>query len=225
MLRILSQMLKLPIAALVYSMEMMVKTMRGLQAMADESVDLVTSEVAQTFGSAPEGQSDLNSPTGSESDGVIQDGTETMPLEETKMADIDLSNDRVKVVEYYILSIEPDNEHILGERDEIEGRQKEFPKVKVFTDSMTGEDFASWVIAEWFQDHPQTLEKKNKKYVRVCYDQICSFDAEESNYDREEVQVLRQIARSVAKIAHDQEPSPAGGGAGGGKPPRVGGAS
>jgi hypothetical protein len=41
------------------------------------------------------------------------------------------------------------------------------------------------------------LLPEDKKYLRVCYDRLCTFKAEEANYDKEEVQVLREIARRL----------------------------
>ena len=210
-------MLKLPMDVFVYGMEMLAKTVQGIQKIADQGIDAVAIEVAQiTAGRPPDVGNLKRDTTVSEPDGANDDSAETTSKEEKKMPDNDLSNDRVKVVEYYILSIKPDYEHVLGDpvprhdgeygHGEIashggEGR-RHFPRVKVFTDNMSGADFASWVIASYFQDQDhENLDHKDKKYLRVCYDVICTFAAEEAQYDREEVQVLRQIARSVARIA------------------------
>ena len=100
-----------------------------------------------------------------------------------------LSNDRVKVVEYSILTIKPDHEHHFPH----------FPRIRVFSDNMTGEDFTSWVIAEYFQEHPDAVpDPKDKKYVRVCWDVKCTFEPEDANYDKEEVDVLKQIRDAIA---------------------------
>jgi hypothetical protein len=200
MLGIFTELFKLPLAAFVYSMEMVVTMMRGLQKMADQGIDTMASGVAQTLGQPPGSETAASpgqapgSPGDPQSDvthsainDAISDSAQTPQKEEKNMADNDLSNDRVKVVEYYILSIVPDNEHVLPG----------FPKVKVFKDNMTGEDFAAWVIADYFQEHPGAVRPENKKYVRVCYEVICTFEAEDANYDKEQVQVLREIARRI----------------------------
>jgi hypothetical protein len=199
MMQLLGQLLKLPFTAFVFGMEMLAKTMQGMQKLADEGIDAMIGGGAQTPGQTPgsptPGQTpgSPSSPTSesitSVTDGAVQDSAETTPKEEIKMSDNSLSNDDVKVVEYYILTIKPDHEHILTGH---------FPEVKVFTDNMTGADFASWVIADYFQrPNHEPMLPGDKKYLRVCYDVVCTFKAEEANYDKEEVQVLREISRKL----------------------------
>lgn len=218
--RVFGQMARLPITAFVYGMELFIRTIRELQSITDQSIEVAVS------GIAPPDWNDLKSDaTASATNGANQNSAETILKEEKEMSESDLSNDRVKVVEYYILSIKPDHEHVLGDPidkhgengpEEVEGYRREgkrhFPRVKVFTDNMTGEDFASWVIADYFQGEHESLDHKDKKYLRVCYDVICTFAAEEAEYDREQVQVLRQIRDVLAAKPH---------GGGGGKPIKV----
>ena len=59
MMRFLSQMMKLPVTAFVYSMDMLVKTMRGLERIADQGMNLMTDDASQNFGHAPYSQGDL----------------------------------------------------------------------------------------------------------------------------------------------------------------------
>jgi len=188
MLQFLNQMLKLPLSAFVFGMEMFVQTMQGMQRLAEQGIDAMLGGVAQTLGEPSRQGSDLqDTEPPVVTDGVVEDDADKTPKEENKMSDNSLSNDRVKVVEYYILSIRPDYEHILPN----------FPKVKVFTDTMTPEDFAAWVIAEYFQEHPHAVEPEYKKFVRVCYEVICTFDKQEADYDKEQIQVLKEIARRI----------------------------
>lgn len=225
LIRLFGQMVRLPLTAFVYSMELFIRTMKEMQNITDQGIDAVVSGVA-----LPD-KGDLKSDAiASATSGANQDSAETILKEEKKMSESDLSNDRVKVVEYYILSIKPDYEHVLG--DPIDKHEHEsgaaetgeyrregrrhFPRVKVFTDNMTGEDFASWVIADYFQDRDhESLAHKDKKYLRVCYDVICTFAAEDAQYDREEVQVLRQI-RDVLAAKPPKEAYASSGG----KPPK-----
>jgi len=57
-MRFLTQLMKLPMAALAYSVEMFVKTIQGLQKIADQSVDLVVSGTSQLF-SSPDAPTDF----------------------------------------------------------------------------------------------------------------------------------------------------------------------
>ncbi len=110
------------------------------------------------------------------------------------MADNSLSNDLVKVVQYTILSIKPDGEHAL------KGFEHS-PRTKVVTDNMTGEDFTSWVIAEYFHepDH-EKVDDEDKKYLRVAYAVIHSFAPEKANYDQEQTAALKEIAANTAGL-------------------------
>src|SRR5436190_22434889 len=58
MTRFVSQMLKLPLTAFVYTVEMFVKTMQGLRKIADQGIDVMTGVVSQDFGENIENESD-----------------------------------------------------------------------------------------------------------------------------------------------------------------------
>jgi hypothetical protein len=199
MFELLGQLIRLPITAFVFGMEMLVKTLQGWQEIADRGLITIVAEVSDARESLPEARSD---PQGdeSETDDSVEDGAESKPKEESQMSENSLNNDKVKVVEYTILSIKPDHERVLDippDKNDPSKKGHTFPKVRVFSDNMTGEDFASWVIAEYFQEHPGVLDPKDKKYVRVCYDVKCTFEPEDAHYDKEEVDVLREIRDAI----------------------------
>ncbi|MEM7354679.1 MAG: hypothetical protein AAF657_27975 [Acidobacteriota bacterium] len=119
----------------------------------------------------------------------------------------DLSGDKIKVVQYYIVSVVPgiaDNARVLAG-----------PEVVAFGDDMTSEDFTAWIIAE---NSPPYLEDDepcyppgkvsrcwDRKYLRVAFSVMGRFS--KAKIDWKELQAL-----SVAKIAEklpceDQEPA------------------
>jgi hypothetical protein len=82
MLQFFGQLMKLPMEAFVYSMEMFVKTMRGMQQIASRGIDMVADEVALTLADASGAEGDA--PT-SVMHGAIGNSTEIvqhMPQED-----------------------------------------------------------------------------------------------------------------------------------------------
>src|SRR5713226_5536413 len=124
MMRILGQMMKLPIAAFVYGMEMLGKVIRDIQKTADQSIDVAVSGITQSLGDAPDfngltqapdhnpgRQSDLPiRTTESASDGTVRHGAETLQKEERKMADTNLSDEMLKLVRFKVLFVKRDYE-------------------------------------------------------------------------------------------------------------------
>src|SRR5947208_1289769 len=59
MMEFLAQMMRLPVMAVVYSMEMLVKTMQGLQRMADQGIDAVVGRSTQASNDALDNRDNL----------------------------------------------------------------------------------------------------------------------------------------------------------------------
>jgi hypothetical protein len=165
MMRFLSQMMKLPITAFVYSMEMFSKTLHGLQRIADQSIDVVfgstvqepgdsletrsdltngaeVSGITQTFGHAPGSQSNLKSnTTNSSPSGTTGEGAETTHKEARNMRDTDLSDHKMlKLVRYKILFIKRKLEVAFPEVEEL------------IADDTTDTGYTAWKIAQFIQN-------------------------------------------------------------------------
>lgn len=166
MIQFFSQMLKLPFDAFVFSMEMLVKTIQGMQRIAYQGVDAMVSELVQSpsarlgnengppsvvpdgaiGGSAetmPQTTHNETVPTSVVPDGAIGDSTETMPQttqqEERHMADRDLHDDMLKLVRYKILFVKRDYEVVFKEVEEL------------VPDNTDGTSYTAWKIAEFIQ--------------------------------------------------------------------------
>jgi hypothetical protein len=66
---------------------------------------------------------------------------------------------------------------------------------------MNDATFAGYVIALFCQEDTETARKiphDDKRYLRVCARQVCSFPKECRSYEKDEVAVLREI-RDVLK--------------------------
>ncbi|MCA1593784.1 MAG: hypothetical protein LC754_14270 [Acidobacteria bacterium] len=238
-MQLFGQMMMLPFTVFVYSLEMFVRTMRGMERVADEGMGVVAGETAQPRPDVP--TSNLTNQA-ADSGGIQPPGTspgnwnslitqpetskggvgkaaETVPKENNKMSDKNLSDDMLKLVRYKILFVKRDYEVAFPEREEL------------VPDNITGEAFTAWKIAEFIQrldreDVPHNwaennypkgsadgkihrLDEDDKKYLRVYFEVLDRYVREDANYDRDEVTVLREI-RDVLKAKHTPTPTHSG---------------
>src|SRR5262245_23112504 len=113
MVKFFGQFMKLPLEAFVYSMEMVVKTMRGIQQVVYQGIDMMTDGIAQTLVDAPLAEGDVTTDVTDEPIGDNAETAQHIPQkEERKMADRDLrGDDELKLVRYKILFVKRDYEH------------------------------------------------------------------------------------------------------------------
>jgi hypothetical protein len=175
---LLGQMVRLPVEAFVYTMEMMVKTLQGLQKMADRSVDALMGRDAPSLPDAPAVESNLsNGPTvgatahaagstpNSESDhpndtvnltpDAITSGGEKIEKEQRNMPDTNLSDDMLKLVRYKILFVKRDYEVAFKEEEEL------------VSDNMTETAYAAWKVAEFIQKLKDGETRVPDKWLKV----------------------------------------------------------
>jgi hypothetical protein len=224
-----SQMLKLPFEAFVFSMEMLVKTIQGIQKIAYQGIDAMVSEIVQPPDDRPGSES---GPTSDVPGGAIADSAETLyqttQEEKTKMADRDLRDDMLKLVRYKILFVKRDYEHVFKEVEEL------------VHDNTDGASYTAWKIAEFIQslgkdseikvpkswdDYPKREETKpnqyteqkgtdlmltgipedDKKYLRVFYEVLDRYARERFKYEEEQIDILRDISKTL-KERHPGSP-------------------
>ena len=123
------------------------------------------------------------------------------------MADTNLHDDMVKLVEYTLVTIER------GLEQRLEG-----PEQIIVTDDLTGDAFSNARVAEWFRktggevEHEveyedkqgATKKKKEKRKVnpdtlRVYYRVLDRWPKEDLKKDEKQVEYLRQIATNTGK--------------------------
>jgi hypothetical protein len=164
-MRLLGQMLMLPFTVFVYGMEMFARTVKGIQRVADQGMDVIAGGSAQPrpddpaderrpteqtipSGGAPPlgaqqqggwGELKVQSTT-STGDGTAGDAAEATHKEAGKMADRNLNDDQLKLVRYKILFVKRDYEHAFQEKEEL------------VWENMSGDAFAAWKVAEFIQN-------------------------------------------------------------------------
>jgi hypothetical protein len=204
------QLMKLPMEAFVYSMDMLVKTLRGVQQIAYKGIDMMADGVVQTLADTSGSESDL---TGDKDDDVIGDSAEatyqTLQREGRNMADTDFRDDMLKLVRYKILFVKREYEHVFYEKEEL------------VHDNITDADYKGWKIAEFIQQlsqlettipdkwksYPENkpnkqyrqgdklmgLPEEDKKYLRVFFEILDRYPREKFKYEEIQIEVLKEI--------------------------------
>jgi len=220
MIQLISQLVKLPLEAFVYSMEMFVQTMQGLQYIAYQGIDMMGDwdsrapvEVSSRESAVPEVTQAM--PAGA-SRGQTETTQGTIQGEARRMPDKDMHDDMLKLVRYKILFVKRDLEYAFPEKEEL---------VAENTDAA---GYTAWKIAEFIQKLRETpipekwrskkyprevhetsppspppmiddLEEDDKKYLRVYFEVLERYPRERFRYEERQIQVLEEI-RDKMKI-------------------------
>jgi hypothetical protein len=225
-------MLKLPLTAFVYTMEMFVKTMEGLRKIADQSIDVMVGVASQNFEGRAENESDpaidkrekestplATRTRGNEvdafegrtsvTDDIVTDDGQTNLKEEIKMPDTNLSDEMLKLVRYKILFVKRDYEHAFPEVEEL------------VHDNMTGSAFSGWKIAQFIQNlgndeikiprkwkdknnYPPDVKTQEGKPRYRDGDRLLGFPEEDKKYLRVYFEVLDRYVREDFRYEEDQ---------------------
>jgi hypothetical protein len=95
----------------------------------------------------------------------------------------------LKVAQYTIVSTDP---YISDDRRIILG-----PETIATSDDMTDADFTAYVIAKNLERHRDRFRGYRTQYLRVCYTVICRLTMPCTDYDKEQVDALRAINRTL----------------------------
>ena len=176
MIKFLGQMLKLPVAAFVASVETIARAMRDFQKTFDQSVEIVTGVETNLGATSGAGSSIGNAKT------------ETQPnngnctnSEDEHMPDPDLSGDDLKIVRYKIIYTERDHERLLEGNDALVNY------------STTACDFGARMVNEYMQAHPIEARTLDGEYVSALVELLMRLPKREKEYDRRQVRVLEEI--------------------------------
>jgi hypothetical protein len=163
MMWVVGQFFLIPVATLVYGVEMLVKTMQEMQKATTQGMNAVVGSApgepvdlgggpvgveAGTFQTAP-GDAQQSVPTNSD---VIQTKEEnTLSNDGNGIGlDKDLHDDMLKLVRYKILFVKREYEHAFPEKEDL------------VSDNMDGAAFTAWKVAEFIQElHLDKEKEKN----------------------------------------------------------------
>jgi hypothetical protein len=210
-LRLFGQMVMLPFTVFVQGMELFIKTIQGMQRAADEGMNVMVGETAETP-KALGGQGHLaGNTTSSVTDGTTKDGAAIILKEERKM-DQDLSGeDTLKLVRYKIMFVKRDYEVAFDEKEDL------------VSYSTTAPDWAALQISHFMGDlrrikRPEKWRDKNyppgvtgefidripdgdQKYVRIYFEILQRWEREEAEYEKQQVEVLREIRDRIGHVS------------------------
>jgi len=217
LVELFGQMMMFPLSVFVYGMELFVRTIQGVQKVADEGMTVLVGSPSQTLaeadkvnqipGVAPGSESGLEGSLAiSSTDNGVEDDTEKNVKETIKMNDTDLSDDMLKLVRYKILFVKRDYETAFPEKEEM------------VHDNMTGDAFAAWKVAEFIQrlgkeEVPMKWINKNFPKRRTytpaekagtAKATINNLDEDDKKYLRVYFEVLARYEREEARHAEDQ---------------------
>lgn len=220
--RVFGQLLMLPMTAFVYGIEMLIKTMQGVQQVSNQGMEVMIGSQARLNGlpetrAAPAAPVEQPAPVPGNDIAPQESGpTEIIFKEEKPLSnngdhangrDKDLHDDMLKLVRYKVLFVRREYEYAFPEQEDL------------VSDNMDGSAFTAWKIAEFIQDlHRQTtrvplkwkdksypprefikdgylngLPHEDKKYLRVYYEVLERYPREKFKYEEQQIRVLEDI--------------------------------
>jgi len=213
MMRFFSQLMKLPLTTVAYSLEMFAKTMQELQRISNQGVDAMIRGVAHTLGAASSDESARSgAPQMFVTDYATADSAVTTnhDKEVTQMKDQDLSGEnKLKLVRYKVLFVKRDYEVAFPEKEELVsydtgGAEWAGLKVAHFMGRLSKtkrperwRDTESPYPPGASGEYIDSIPKQDEKYIKVYFEVLQRWDREEAEYDKQQIEVLRQIAKRL----------------------------
>ena len=228
MIQLLGQMFLLPFTVFVYGMEMFVNTMRKVQTVADEGLELTAGgEISSREEAQPGRREFTNEPglivnaqtAGQKVDGP--DGAEPIPvtsealvpsrnqqapgseiesreITKERKMDRDLRDDMLKLVRYKVLFVKREYEHAFREQEDL------------VSENMDGPAFTAWKVAEFIQGlarHQTMVPSKWGKTYPEGYrtgDVLNGLPDEDKKYLRVYFEVMDRYPREKFKYEEEQ---------------------
>lgn len=120
--------------------------------------------------------------------------------------DQDLSGDDLKLVRYTILFVKRDFEAFLYKGEELVAGDMDggtFAALKVKDYLVRAGEGQAKFPPEWDKDYPEktakgfTIPDRDQKYIRVYFEVLERYARQEREYEKQQVQVLREISRKI----------------------------
>jgi hypothetical protein len=204
MFALLGQMMRLPFAFMGYLFEMASVTTKGLEQIAEQSFREALSPSAEDGSSAGQGTlppepvapavplAPPAPPPEEPSEPMKLPDPWRMPeprtREETQMADTNLNDEMVKLVEFTIVTIERGNERKLVGPEQI-----------LVTDDLTGNAFSNARIADWSETAKGKDADVRSNTLRVYYNVLDRWPKEDLKKDERQIEYLKEIADELKR--------------------------
>jgi hypothetical protein len=216
---VVGQLLMIPVAAFVFSVEMFVKRIQEMQRVTNQGMEVVLAGKNKAAGADQEifsrDYKQRAEPCGERS--PVDEGEYSLRshLEEKRTVDKDLRDDMLKLVRYKVLFVRREYEVAFPEKEDI------------VSDNMDGAAFTAWKVAEFIQDlakketrvpkkwqdknYPPAeysddgkllgLEEEDKKYLRVYFEVLERYPREKFKYEEQQIRVLEEIRDRIPKTS------------------------
>jgi hypothetical protein len=224
--RVIAQFFMLPLAAFVYGVEVLIKTMQEVQHVSNQGIEVMGGSPARLSTEGKNGVNVTNEQnTSSERRAAESPNRASVNpyKEETLLSangswetgqDKDLHDDMLKLVRYKILFVKREYEVAFPEKEDL------------VSENMDGTAFAAWKVAEFIQqlannstDLPSKWGNKypsedrdkyvrdgklrafpdeDKKYLRVYYEVLERYPREKFKYEEQQIRVLEEIRDKLA---------------------------
>ena len=238
-----SQMMLIPIAVFSYGVELLAQALQETTRAANRGMEVVTNGPAEGYGSGDCNEDkqlsrkaallEIPAPVTKAKENetatvsITKEENPSMSYDGGTRRDKDLQDEMLKLVRYKILFVKREYEYAFQEKE------------CMVYDSMDPAAFAAWKVAEFIQQlqkgktpvpdgwdflDPQYINQDNcliglcdddKKYLRVYYEVLERYPREKFKYEEEQIDILRDIAKSVAKSTTGSFSSSGGSGTGG----------
>lgn len=192
-LQLLGQMMRLPLSMFTLSVEVFARTMQGFQGMMSASAP-------QTGGGVEQWPYRQGYPYGPTPTAQCLGGAPRPTQEIDGMANQDLSGDRLKIVHYTIYFTKRDYEKKLKEGEEVvnyptDGASFGAQKIAQFWRDLTDKGITT--VAQIRQEIPGWESQEDARYIAFDFNVRYTRDREEADYDKQQVQVLREIRDKI----------------------------
>jgi hypothetical protein len=208
------EMIRLPMTTFVYSLEVFVRTMQGMQRMVNQGVESADEMGATPSEGAGYGGGTASDPqlsrSASAASGSAASTQQSTYEEQRKMRDQDLSGDEtLKLVRFKILFIKRDHEYAFSEREVLVSYSTSAAewgglKVADFLRDAAGGQIPLPPELKGVVEHVGTngwrFREKDEKYVKIYFEVLQRWDREEAEYDRQQVEVLREIRNEIGGV-------------------------
>ena len=212
-LSLMGQMMRLPFTALIYSFEILVRTVRGMQRVADQGFETLTGDSGQNS-NEPQGTANVSTITGG---GADRNQQTTREEEESVMwDDQDLSGDDLKYVSYSILFTKRDLEATLEQETQdlvnysTNGGSYGGLKIAHFMKKVAegkarrpdewkepGNNYPPGASGDFFTSIP----KDDERYITFIYRVDRRISRQEADYDKQKVNALKGIKSGIDDLS------------------------
>lgn len=225
MMWFMGQLFMIPVAAMVYGVELLVRTMQGMQKVTARGLDVVVGRgpdppaeiMAEPVRDAV---SDAQLRTVDDPHKEFVSGATPQKEEKTLSneggviaLDKDLHDDMLKLVRYKLLFVKREYEYAFPEQEDL------------VSDNMDGSAFTAWKVAEfiqqlakgktdvpakWGERYPSenrehyvkdgklvAFPDHDKKYLRVYYEVLDRYPREKFKYEEQQIEVLKEIRDKI----------------------------